>query len=241
MKDNEMDEILKQAAQAPHAVDPALMDRVTSSIASALSPVRPLPPSWVLQGGLVAIAVAIALAGAARAGFYGFEKLGVAARVLIFSALAVFLWLAAASWVAENIPGSQRRVRSGALLVVGTLAMLAVFAGLFRDYQTTHFVSAGIACLLTGLLHAIPTALLGWWVLRRGYAVNSVSAGLVGGTLAGLAGLAMLEFHCQNFQALHILIWHMAVVPVSAAAGALLAWTLGMRIASNDHDPTIRK
>jgi hypothetical protein len=65
---------------------------------------------------------------------------------------------------------------------------------------------------------------LGWLVLRRGFAVNAVTAGLVGGVLAGLAGVTMLELHCPNFQALHILIWHTAVVPVSAAVGALLAW-----------------
>jgi hypothetical protein len=37
----------------------------------------------------------------------------------------------------------------------------------------------------------------------------------------------MLELHCPNFQALHILIWHVAVVPMSAAAGALLGRMLG--------------
>jgi len=224
-----MDNILKQAGQVPYEVDPALLDRVSSSIGSSLSPVRPLPPSWVLQGGLVAISAGIALAGAARAGFYGFEKLGIAERAVIFSALAIFVLLAAAVLVAENIPGSRLVVSSRVLLLIVTLAMLGVFAGLFHDYQTSHFISAGIICLLTGLLHAIPTALLGWWVLRRGFAVDSVAAGLVGGTLAGLAGLTMLELHCPNFEALHILIWHTAVVPVSGAAGALLAWRLAAR------------
>jgi len=229
MMDKGMDEILKQAGQVPYEVDPALLDQISCSIGPSLSPVRPLPPSWALQGGLIAISVGIAFAGAARMGFNGFEKLGVSERALIFPALAVFVWMAASIWVAENIPGSRRLVSSGVLLLVGTLAILAVFAGLFHDYQTTHFVSAGIACLLTGLLHAIPAAFLGWWLLRRGFALDSVAAGLMGGTLAGLAGLTMLELHCPNFQALHILIWHTAVVPISAAAGALLAWRLAVR------------
>ena len=151
---------------------------------------------------------------------------------MIFPALGVFLWLAAAAWVAENIPGSRRRVSTIALLLVATMTILTIFAGLFRDYRTDHFVSAGIACLLTGLLHAIPAALLGWLVLRRGFAVDSAAAGLAAGTLAGLAGVAMLELHCPNFQAMHILIWHTAVLPVSAAAGALLAWRLSFRTSS---------
>ena len=232
MKDKEMDEILEQAARTPHHVDPALLDRVSASLGASLRPVHPLLPSWVLEGSVAAIAVAIAIAGAARAGFYGIEKLGTVERALIFPALGVFLWLAAAAWVAENIPGSRRRVSTIALLLVATMTILTIFAGLFRDYRTDHFVSAGIACLLTGLLHAIPAALLGWLVLRRGFAVDSTAAGLAAGTLAGLAGVAMLELHCPNFQAMHILIWHTAVLPVSAAAGALLAWRLSFRTSS---------
>jgi len=72
-------------------------------------------------------------------------------------------------------------------------------------------------------------AFLSWLLLRRGFAVNSVSAGLVGGALAGLCGVTMLELHCVNFEALHVLVWHTAVVPVSAAAGALVGWALRSR------------
>ena len=110
-------------------------------------------------------------------------------------------------------------------MIVGA-ALLGVFALVFRDYRTDHFISAGIACLLTGLLLAIPAALLSWLLLARGFAVNPVAAGLAGGALAGLCGVTMLELHCANFQALHVLVWHTAVVPLSAALGALVAWAL---------------
>jgi hypothetical protein len=56
---------------------------------------------------------------------------------------------------------------------------------------------------------------------------------LAAGTLAGLAGVGMLELHCPNFQATHILVWHTAVVPVSAALGALLGWTIRFRARSH--------
>jgi hypothetical protein len=59
-------------------------------------------------------------------------------------------------------------------------------------------------------------------VLRRGFAVNPAGAGLAAGTLAGLAGLLMLEIHCPNFRAPHVMVWHTAVVPVSAVTGWLL-------------------
>jgi hypothetical protein len=39
-----------------------------------------------------------------------------------------------------------------------------------------------------------------------------------------LAGVGVLELHCPNFEAAHILVWHTAVVPVSGAAGAIVGW-----------------
>ena len=224
MRDGEIDEILKQAAQAPHDVDPAVLERVARSIGSSLRPVRPLPPAWVLAGGLVLICAFVALAGAARLGLYGMQRLSVLERALIFPALCILIWLAATACVSEIIPGSRRRVAPGFLLGAGSLALLAVFTVLFRDYRTDRFVSQGVACLTAGLLHAIPAALASWLILRRGFAVNSVAAGLAVGTLAGLAGVTMLELHCANFQALHVMLWHTAVVPLSGAAGALLSF-----------------
>jgi hypothetical protein len=41
--------------------------------------------------------------------------------------------------------------------------------------------------------------------------------------------VTMLELHCVNLQAPHVLLWHTAVMPVSATAGALLAWLLHSR------------
>jgi hypothetical protein len=229
VRDEEIDEALNKAARAPYGLERALLKRVADSIKSSLRPVRPLPSTWVLTAGLVLICAAVALAGAARAGFYGIEKMSLWERALIFSTLGILAWVAGTEFVNEMIPGSRRRVSPLTLLGMASVALVGVFAVLFRDYRTDHFVSAGIVCLLTGFLHAIPAALLSWLVLRRGFAVNSVSAGLVAGTLGGLAGVGMLELHCANFQATHVLVWHTAVIPLSGAAGALVAWTLRLR------------
>ena len=74
--------------------------------------------------------------------------------------------------------------------------------------------------------HALPAALLSWLVVRRGFAINPVSAGLIAGALGGIAGVGMLELHCPNFEAAHLLVWHMAVVPLSAALGAFAGWLI---------------
>jgi hypothetical protein len=227
--DREIDETLERIAQTPHEVEPALLERAAGSIKSSLRPVRPLPPTWMLAGGLILTCVAVALAGAARAGFYGIEKMGLLERTLIFPMLGILIGVTGTEFINEMIPGSRRRLSPGALLGIGSVVLVGVFGLLFRDYRTDHFVSAGIVCLFTGLLHAIPAGLLSWLVLRRGFAVYSVSAGWVAGTLAGLAGVGVLELHCANFQAFHVLVWHTGVVPLSGAAGALVAWALRLR------------
>jgi hypothetical protein len=229
VKDNEIDNLL-QAAGASHEPDSGLnsdvLNHITATVQQSLKPVRPLPARWVFVAGLLLIGFAIAIAGAARAGFFGIEQMSPWQRLLIFPALGILAVIAAGEFASAMIPGRLRRISSGALLAVAIVAMLAVFALSFRDYQTTNFVSAGVACLLRGLLHAVPVALLSGLLLRRGFAVKPVSAGLAAGALAGLAGLGVLELNCTNFQAAHVLIWHTAVVLVSAAAGALIGWAL---------------
>jgi hypothetical protein len=230
MKDTEIDGLLDKAARAPYPVAPALLARVADSVKASIAPVRPLPPTWLLVGSLVFICAVIGLAGAFRAGFYGIERMSLLERALIFSTLGALAFVAGQQFVSELIPGSRQRLSPGLMLGVASVALLGVFALLFRNYHTDHFLAQGVACLLTGLLHAIPAALASWLLLRRGFAVNSIAAGIAGGTLAGLAGVTMLELHCSNFQALHVLVWHTAVVPSSAAGGALVAWALGVPV-----------
>lgn len=226
MKDEEIDSLLTKAASARYVLKPETLQRVANSIKLSLRPVRPLPPAWMLTCGLVGISAIVSLAGATRAGFFGFEKMDFEQRSIIFSALLILAWVAGSGFVQEMIPASRRHISPPAMLGLGILTLTGVFALLFRDYRTDHFVSVGVVCLLTGLLHSIPAALLSWLVLRRGFALNSISAGFAAGILGGLAGVGLLELHCPNFEAPHILVWHTAVVPLSGALGALIGWAL---------------
>jgi hypothetical protein len=177
---------------------------------------------------------AVAFVGAVRLGFYGFAKMDWVDRALVFPVLAVVALVAGAEFVHEMIPGSRRWISPGMLLGFGSMVLVAVFALLFRDYQTDHFFSAGLICLGLGCADAVPAALLGWLVLRRGFAVNPVTAGFIAGICGGVAGIAMLELHCPNFQAAHILVWHTAVLPCAAAAGALAPWLMRRLIRVNN-------
>ena len=227
MKDRDIDDILKRAAEGARDVDPALLDRVSDSMRASLRPVRPLPATWVLASvpGFD-VRQRWRLAGAMLLKPYGVQKMNALEIGLIFPVLGVLIWIAAVLCVSEVIPGSRRPVAPWLLSVSGCLALAVVFALLFSDYRTERFVSQGMTCLTAGLLHALPVSVATWWVFSRGFAVNSVAAGLAKGTLAGLAGVTMLELHCPNFEAPHVMVWHIAVLAVSGVVGALLAWTI---------------
>lgn len=226
MTDDRVDNALEKALARTPRVEHELLEKIAGSLHSSLRPVRPMPPTWMLAAGLTLICAAVAAAAAARAGFYGIDKLAPWERALIFSTLGMVMWLWGVALVGRLIPGSRRRLSAGAVLGVGTAMILGVFALVFRDYHTEHFMSAGLACLASGLLIGIPAALLSWLLLRRGFAVDPVAAGFVGGAFAGLCGVTMLELHCANFQALHVLVWHTAVPPACAVLGALAGWAL---------------
>ncbi len=223
MNDREIDDLLN-GAKVPQGPEEQVLGRIAASIAGSMRPVRPLPPRWMLAGGVALIATLVALAGAAAMGFLGIAKMSVLEESTVFSALGILGLAAASELVSAMIPGSRRRFSSVVLLLGTSLGLAAVLALCFRDYRTTHFVHAGLVCLAIGVLHAILAGALSWLVLRRCFAVDAASAGLAAGTLAGLAGVAMLELHCSNFQAAHVLVWHLGVLMVSAGLGTLCGW-----------------
>lgn len=222
--------LLEETAVTPN-VDPELLGRIRSLVVPSLNAVRPLPAAF-FTWSLIALCVATALGGALRLGTYGFEKLSTGERIVIFSLWGVLIWMTAGLSVAEIIPGAKRRVSPQTLLLIGIAVLAAAFAVFFRNYTMQGFVPEGVTCLKIGLVFSIPAGLLVWLVLRRGFAIDALSAGLASGTLAGLAGLGVLELHCPNFKLPHVMVWHLAVVPLSAAAGESIA-VLGERFRHN--------
>jgi len=236
LNDGEIDELLNRA-KVPPGPGAETLGRIAESIAASMRPVLPLPPQWMLAGGVALTCALVAVAGAAAMGFAGIAKMSALERAAVFSALGILVLAAASELVSAIIPGSRRRFSSSALLMVTGLCLAAVLALCFRDYRTTHFIHAGLVCLGIGVLHAIPAGLLSWLVLRRGFAVDAVSAGLAAGTLAGLAGVGMLELHCPNFEAAHVLVWHLSVLLVSAVLGALCGWWSSSASANRETAP----
>jgi len=228
MTTGDIDQILTRAAPAD-PVDPGVLERVSRAILPGLRPVRPLPPAPVIAAGLLLIGFAVAVAGALILGMYGIRRLSGVETAAIFTSLGLLAWLAARQGAAEMIPGSKRTLSPRLLAPVASLLLIALFAILFGGYSMEGFASQGVPCLRAGLIHAAPVAAAAWLILRRGFVVNPVAARASAGALAGLAGVIMLQLHCPNLRAVHLIVWHVAVIPVSGVAGALAGALLAGR------------
>jgi hypothetical protein len=222
MTDGEMDEILNRQARDAPELDGVLFDRIVASI-QPLHAVRPLPAGWVLKSWLAAGCAAIAILAAAGLGLNGIGALTAWDSALIFAGLAIFIWLAADTVVGQMIPGSVMVIKPGPLLWSGYLIIIGLFGSLFPRHPAADFIHAGMVCLKAGLLLSVPVGVFGWLVLRRGFVLNPVAAGSAAGTLGGLAGITMLELHCANLEASHVIVWHAAVIVLSTGCGAGLA------------------
>jgi hypothetical protein len=202
-------------------MDPALLQAIRKPLLSDLTPVKPLPSTAVLALAFCALFAAVISACSYFLGFAGWRALSFAGRSAVFGFL---LALSIASAVAI-----ARRMRPGApVLLSGWALPILVFASfellcllLLQDYRLGHFVRSGWICLKAGLLCALPAALLAPLLLLRGYVVAPVSTGAAVGVGAGLVGLTVIEFHCPIETLPHVAVWHMAIVVVTAAIGAL--------------------
>jgi hypothetical protein len=221
-----IDEALQRCAPKIRPLDPAALERIAQSVRADLTPVSRILPSWVLASALVLSCVVVAFAGAVVAGFEGIAVLGSQRSAIILAALGLLIAVMARQCVARWIPGSRLHSSAGAALAGCSMSLMVLFALLFRDYRTPHFIAAGITCVEQGVLHGIPSGILCAAVLRRGFAIQPILAALTIGALAGLTGVLFLEMHCTNIEAPHLLVWHTAVVPVSASLAVLTALVL---------------
>jgi hypothetical protein len=141
---------------------------------------------------------------------------------LVFSAL-----LGTAMMAAVALAREMRRLPECVWLLRSRHCKCAVphrLRGTLRGTECKNFVAEGIPCLVAGISVSLPTAVAIALILRRGFILDWTKAGTVAGTLAGLAGLGMLELHCANLKAIHVMAWHVAVVIMSGMAGFAMGW-----------------
>jgi hypothetical protein len=142
--------------------------------------------------------------------------------VAILTALAVSTGLLAYSLVHQMIPGSHYRI-SPRLLPVGiAVSLTIVIAVLFQFQDEQNFWGHAWPCIRAGTPIGVLAAVPFWLILRRGAILSPAMTGATTGLFAGLAGTSVLEIHCPNLDAWHILISHLGVAMLCALAGLIL-------------------
>ncbi len=191
---------------------PTTLRQIEQAMLAELHAVRPLAPKRYVFVAFAAIFVSIVAVGVYRV----MSPLQAGA---ILSALAIGGALLAYSLVLQMVPGSRHRIPPK-LLPFGVIISLTVaMAVLFQFQHERNFWANGWACLRAGIpigiLAAVPFLLL----LRRGAVLSPGLTGAATGLLAGLVGTTVLEIHCPNLDASHILVSHLGVSLLLAVAG----------------------
>jgi hypothetical protein len=225
MKPDDLEQILAQAAQRELLPDAqrAAIQRAQRTLLAGLRPAKPLAsPRWFLLS-FIAVCAGFAVSIAAILGMHGLHVLGAVQGAAIFTALLALAMLAAVACERAMRPAGGARLGWQAWLVAA-IVFPVLFSLVFHGYSTLNFVHEGIPCLVAGLAVSLPTGLIVALILRRGFVMEWSSAGLAAGTLSGLAGLAMLELHCPNLKAIHVISWHVAVVVLAGILGWGIGW-----------------
>ncbi len=232
MSPHELDRLMASRSQL--AVPADKLRQIESAVVADLKPVRPLAPAGVYFAAFAGIFVAAcAISSRYILGEHGWEALSNLQRSLVFAPLVAAAALLVFSVVRQMTPaGKYSRVT--ALWAAGVfLLMLLLMTFLFHPEPEADFAFDAWVCFRAGMLFAVPTGVLFWLLLWRSAALSPALTGATAGGLAGLAGLAVLEFHCPNLNLYHIVVAHVSVTLTCALAGFVFSSVTFRRWTSN--------
>jgi hypothetical protein len=220
----DIDGLMRLLENADDALRPSesVLLRIQVGILEDLKPIRLLATSSILLLGCAISFLSVVAVGALLLGMNGWGALSLVHRIVVFSALVISAVLLAISMVRQMVPGSRHIIAPAVVIVAIPVALTLVIEAMFRSQQEPTFLATGMMCMKNGLTYSIPAGFLLWLVLRRGAVLYPKLSGAVAGGLAGLAGLTVLEVKCPDLNAFHILVWHLGVVVIGSAGGALL-------------------
>jgi len=217
----------------------ATLRQIAESITTSLRPVRPVAPARYFLGAFVGIFVSIVAIGVYRIGAFAIAVMTPLQTIAILSALAVSTGLLAYSLVHQMIPGSRHRISPRLLPVAITISLTIAMAVLFHFQHERNFWGNAWACIRAGTPFGVLAAVPFWLVLRRGAILSPTMSGAATGLFAGLVGTSVLEIHCPNLNAWHILVSHLGVAILCALAGLVIGLATEVRAMATAITPKV--
>ncbi len=204
----------------------ATLRHIADGLSANLRPVRPVAQVAYLLGAFVGIFVVVATGVGYGMGALAIGVMTAVQASMILIALAVSAAMLSYSLVHQMVPGSLHRFPPKLLPVGITVCLSIAIAILFQFEQEAGFWAHSWPCIRAGIpiafLAAIPFVL----ILRRGALLAPAMTGGATGLLAGLVGTTVLELHCRNLDAWHILASHIGVAILCALAGLAIGWAV---------------
>lgn len=202
---------------------PVMLLQIERCLTTNLQPVRLLPSlSYFFTAFAATVALLVALGAYRMRGFAISFMSPIEATAILFF-LAASAAVLAYSLVRQMVPGSRQLCPT--YVLSGVIILLFLVASLFRFRQEPGFWQTGWACLRTGVSYALMAMLPFCLLLRQGAVVSPRVTGATAGLLAGLIGTSVLEITCLNFNALHIMMWHVGVAMLGALVGLVAGVT----------------
>ena len=213
---------------------PATLRQIAKGIGTNLRPVRPLAAARHFFGAFVGIFFSIVALGVYRTGAFAMAVMTPLQTAAILSVLAVSTGLLTYSLVHQMVPGSRHRI-SPRLLPVGIpISLTIVIAVLFQFQHEQNFWENAWACIRAGAPIGALAAVAFWLMLRRGAILSPSMTGAATGLLAGLVVTSVLEIHCPNLDAWHILASHLGAAMLCALAGLVIGLAAEVNVYAAD-------
>ncbi len=202
--------------------EPERVEQISQLIRRSLQPVRPLPSDGAMIGIAVSLFLGFAILVGVSEGYKGFRNLTSLQRLVYYFAITGSATLFGLATVQEMIPGSKKRLSGGTVTVLSLASIAAVAIALFRNFDLADFVKVGVPCLIEGSCCAAASGVLGYFFIRKGFAVSSIRLFTTAGFFCGLAGVGVLALCCPVQNSAHIIVWHLGAMVLAGFAGVML-------------------
>ncbi len=221
LTDRDIDQLME--AQPIPAIPAGRLKSIETALSANLKPVRPMASDSMYLAAFGGIFVIACIGCCSMIGGYGWQVLSALQKLAVFAPLAMIALVLTFSIVRQLRPAATY-ARITAIMSAGLFLLLLLSMILnFHPARESGFIQNGLACFRTGMLSAVPAALLFALPFSRGAGLSPLLTGAAAGGLAGLVGLTVLEIHCPNLNVLHIVVWHVSVTVVCALLGFIFS------------------